>query len=273
MKLADFQALFQTRILAGPGVADGPLIETLCKSQRGAERAELLHVYQSGYRVRLEGFFYEDHPGLHALLGDDAFEELIRAFISAHPPRDRNARWYTTGLPDFMREAPRWRDNGRAISMALFERAMVDAFDAPDAEPLTLQALAAFPPEDSARFVFDFHPSLIVLTLAGGTIAAYQAATSEEEGEDGEQGEATEPGESEFVAVWRCHEETAYRELEPAEYVALNEARAGRSFGDICQMAAFQQSGDIDPARLAQFLSSWFEDGLVTGVSLADGAA
>ena len=33
-------------------------------------------------------------------------------------------------------------------------------------------------------------------------------------------------------------------------------------------MAAFQQAGEIEPERLAQFLASWFEDGMITGVSL-----
>ncbi|WP_442754754.1 putative DNA-binding domain-containing protein [Methylocystis sp. JAN1] len=281
MKLAEFQSLFQTRILAGPGAADAPLIEALRRSQRGAMREDLLRVYQSGYRIRLESFLYEDHPGLRALLGDDAFEALVRDFVESNPPRNRNARWYTTGLPDYMTAHPQWRDNRPALSMALFERAMVDAFDAPDAETLTIQALAGFAPEDSPRLVFAFHPSLIVLELVAGTMAAYQAFSEEDDAEESEaaaefeadrreQGASFAPGATETVAVWRCNEETAFRELEADEYVALSEARAGRAFGEICQMAAFQQSGEIAPERLAQFLASWFEDGMAVGVSLRD---
>lgn len=277
MKLADFQALFQARILAGPGDADAPLLKELRESQRGVERAELLHVYQSGYRIRLESFLYEDYPGLRALIGDEAFETLVGDYVAANPPQCRNARWYTTGLPDYMRQHASWRDDARAIAMAFLERAMVDAFDAPNAEPLTIQALAGFAPEDSPRLVFEFHPSLILLEQPAGVLAAYQAAAAEDEEEEPEEAEAddaeAEPESAEgieAVAVWRCNEETAYRELEPAEYVALCEAKAGRSFGGICQMTAFQQSGDIEPERLAQFLASWFEDGMVVGVSLGD---
>jgi hypothetical protein len=277
MNLAEFQALFQSRILAGSGEADAPLLEALRASQRGVTRAQLLHVYQSGYRVRLESFLYEDHAGLRALLGEEAFEELIGGYVTANPPRDRNARWYTTGLSDFMRESPRWRNDEGALSMALFERAMVDAFDAPNAEPLAIQSLAGFAPEDSPRLAFDFHPSLILLKLSAGTIAAYQSSGEEEEPqEEPQHARAEEAARSpsagvETVAVWRSRDEqTAFRELEPAEFVALNEAKAGRAFGDICQMAAFQQSGEIEPERLAQFLASWFEDGMIVGVSLRD---
>jgi hypothetical protein len=271
MKLSDFQTLFQARLLAGPGEGDAPLIAQLRESRRGAARDELLHVYQSGYRVRLESFLHEDYPGLRALLGEERFETLIGDYVSANPPKDRNARWYTTGLPDYIRAHPQWREDGRVLSMALFERAIVDAFDAPNAEPLTIQALAGFPAEQSPRLVFGFHPSLFVLQLAPGTFAAYQAMNGESRESDEDAPEAQERGggeEFEAAAVWRCDEESVFRELDSDEYLALNEARAGRAFGDICQMAAFQQAGDIEPERLAQFLASWFEDGMVTGATL-----
>ncbi len=271
MKLSDFQSLFQSSLLAGPGAGDATLIAQLRESRRGAGRDELLHVYQSGYRVRLESFLHEDYPGLRALLGEDRFEALIGAYVTAHPPKDRNARWYTTGLPDFIREHPHWREENAAFSMALFERAVVDAFDAQDADPLAIQALAEFSPEDSPRLVFAFHPSLIVLRLTSGVFAAYQAMNADNESDSGAEGaEDGTAGEGDFeaVAVWRCNEESVYRGLEPDEFLALNEARSGRAFGDICQMAAFQHAGAIEPERLAQFLASWFEDGMITGVSV-----
>lgn len=271
MKLAEFQSLFQSRLLAGPGEGDAPLIAALRESRRGVGRDELLHVYQAGYRVRLESFLHEDYPGLRALLGDERFEALIGDYVTANPPKDRNARWYTTGLPDFIRAHPQWREDPRALSMALFERAIVDAFDAPDAEPLTIQALGSFAAEESPRLVFAFHPSLVLLRLSPGVFAAYQALNTESEADGGEEGaapSAAPEGDYEAVAVWRCNEESVYRELEPDEDLALNEARAGHAFGDICQMAAFQHAGEIEPERLAQFLASWFEDGMITGVSL-----
>lgn len=257
MNLAEFQALFQNRILEGAGKGDTPLLNELRPSQRGAERETLLGVYQRGYRARLGEFLREDHPGLRVLIGDDAFDTLTDEYIAANPPRNRNARWYTTGLPDFMRESPRWRGNRLAVSMALFERAMVDAFDAADAEPLTIETLAQFAPEDWPRLAFGFHPSLIVLELAAGTLEAYDPSP------DDEDARALDQDGVEAAAVWRVNEESAYRGLDPDEYVALNEAREGRAFGDICQMAAFQQSGEIEPERLAQFLASWFEDGMI----------
>lgn len=261
MNLAAFQALFQSRVLAGAGQADAPLLETLCPSPHGAAGETLLGVYQKGYRARLAEFLAEDHPGLRALLGDDEFDVLIEDYIAARPARDPNARWYTTGLPDFMQESANWRENAPAVSMARFERAMVDAFDAADAEPLKIEALASFSPEDWPLLVFSFHPSLILLELAPGTLAAYS------EDEDAEP-QDTSSDDLDRAAVWRIEYETAYRALEGDEYVALCEARAGHAFGDICQMAAFQKAGEIAPERLAQCLSSWFADGMVIGATV-----
>jgi len=266
MKLADFQSLFQQRVLAGPGESDAPLLKKLGASPRGATPETLLGVYQSGYRIRLADFVSQDHPGLRAILGDEAFDALVDDYIDQRPSRDPNARWFTTGLPDFMRDSPRWRDDGGAVSMALFERAMVDAFDAADETPLAVQALADFTPEDWPRLAFVFDPSVTLLELAPGTIEAYDAAISEQALSKVEKPAAGDH--IEYAAVWRVDQESAYRRLEPDEYVALCEARAGQAFGDICQMTAFQQAGDITPERLAQCLSSWFEDGMITGVRL-----
>lgn len=256
MRLSEFQALFQARVLAGESEGDDALLAALRPSPRGAARETLLKVYQNGYRVRLADFLAEDHPGLRALLGDDAFDDLVEDYIAARPARDPNARWFTTGLPEFMRESERWRDNAPAVSMAVFERAMVDAFDAADAEPLKIEALAQYAPEDWPRLAFTLHPSLTVLELAAGVLAAYGGET-----EDNAEPQAG----AEYAAVWRLEQEPAYRALETDEYVALNEARAGRAFGDICQMAAFQQSGEMSAQRLAEFLSNWFADGMVIG--------
>ncbi len=266
MKLVDFQSLFQARLLAGAGEADKPLLKKLRSSPRGATPETLLGVYQTGYRARLADFLSEDHPGLRTLVGDEAFEALIDDYIDARPARNPNARWFTTGLPDFMRESPRWRDDARALSMALFERAMVDAFDSADEAPLSVQALADFSPQDWPSLMFVFQPSVALLELTAGTLAAYSSAMSEEAAE----GEESPREGVEYAAVWRVNEESAYRELENDEYVALSEARAGHAFGDICQMAAFQQSGEIAPERLAQCLASWFEDGMIVAVRVKD---
>ena len=80
----------------------------------------MLGVYVNAYRLRLSEYFDEDYPALRVLLGDDDFEALVEAFIDANPSSLRNARWYSTQLPDFMRESEAWGSNARAIGLACF---------------------------------------------------------------------------------------------------------------------------------------------------------
>jgi hypothetical protein len=141
-------------------------------SPRGATPETLLDVYQTGYRIRLADFVSQDHPGLRAILGDEAFDALVDDYIDQCPSRDPNARWFTTGLPDFMRENARWRDDGAAVSMALFERAMVDAFDSADETPVTVQALADLRPTIGRDLLSNSTPSLTLLELVAGTVEA-----------------------------------------------------------------------------------------------------
>ena len=135
MKLSELQALFQAAVRSGR--AGDELLGAIHESTRGARRETLFGVYRNAYRVRLSEFLAEDFPALKVFLGEDDFASLSQDYIDARPPRRRNARWFTSELPDFMAASETWRAAARAISLALFERALTDAFDAADAESLT----------------------------------------------------------------------------------------------------------------------------------------
>jgi hypothetical protein len=257
MKLAEFQAMFQAGVLAGEN-ADA--VKAIKPSGRGPGET-LFEVYVNAYRARLSEFLSEDYPSLRVLLGDDAFEALALDYIKANPSRSRNARWYSSHLPDFMRRSDKWRHEEQAISMAHFERALTDAFDAPDAHALAIDTLASFSSERWPNLTFTLHPSLVILELSLGTIETYRAVNAEAFDEI----KIAQDG-IENAAVWRSGHDAVYRLLEADEFLALSEARAGHAFGAICKMAAFQQGDALTPERLAQFLVSWFEEGLVIGV-------
>ncbi len=253
MKLSELQALFQSAILAGDA-EDADLLDRLAASCN-ADGTTMFGVYVNAYRIRLTEYLDEDYPALCALIGDDEFDALVEDYIGENPSRQRNARWYSASLPEFMQKRAA---EALAIGLAMFERALTDAFDAADAEALTIETLAEFAPESWPFLTFSFHPSLQLLAVAAGTLDVYAAVTSEEE----QQIPAPREGE-ETIAVWRSVLDLSYRELDPDEFLALNEARAGRSFGEICQLVAFQNENQSAPERLAQFLVSWFSEGLV----------
>ena len=273
MKLAELQSLFQSAVLTGDA-EDGAILDVIAPP-RDADRATMMGVYVNAYRLRLAEFLDEDYPALRVLLGDDDFEALVEAYIDANPSRLRNARWYTARLPEFMQESENWSANALAIGLALFERALTDAYDAADAPALSIETLAEFSPQDWPRLGFTFHPSLRLIEVAAGVLDAYGAATADEQDEEDEEDEGAledrppDASESETIAIWRADLDPAYRQLDPDEYLALNEALAGQSFGDICQLVAFQNEAQSATERLARFLVTWFSEGLVIGVAEA----
>ena len=263
MKLAELQTAFQSAVLSGAG-KDPTVLASLTKPA-SRDRATGFGVYVKGYRLRVADYLEEDFPALKSLLGDKRFEELVVDYVAANPSRTRNARYFSARLPDFMQESGKWRGEARAVGVARLERALTDAFDATDGEACALEALAAHAPQDWPRLVFDFHPSLKLLSLPAGAVELYEALSSEgavprPEPSDGE----------EAAAVWRSGFDPAYRALATDEFLALNEALAGKSFGAICQLVAFQQDEASAPERLAQFLVNWFSDGLVVALREGD---
>jgi hypothetical protein len=275
VKLAELQSLFQAAVLTGDA-EDGALLDVVAPP-READRPTMMGVYVNAYRLRLAEFLDEDFPALRVLLGDDDFEALVEAYIDENPSRLRNARWYATRLPEFMRESENWSANALAIGLALFERALTDAYDAADAPAQSIETLAEFSPQDWPRLGFTFHPSLRLIEVAAGVLDAYAAATADEQDEEraDEEDEGaledrpSDASESETIAIWRADLDPAYRQLDPDEYLALFEAMAGQSFGDICQLVAFQNEGQSATERLARFLVTWFSEGLVIGVAEA----
>jgi len=277
VKLAELQSLFQAAVLTGDA-EDGALLDVVAPP-READRPTMMGVYVNAYRLRLAEFLDEDFPALRVLLGDDDFEALVEAYIDGNPSRLRNARWYTTRLPEFMQESENWGANALAIGLALFERALTDAYDAADAPALSIETLAEFSPQDWPRLGFTFHPSLRLIEVAAGVLDAYAAATADEQDEEAARADEDDEGaledrpsdasESETIAIWRADLDPAYRQLDPDEHLALFEAMAGQSFGDICQLVAFQNEGQSATERLAQFLVTWFSEGLVIGVAEA----
>lgn len=264
MTLAEIQAAFQAGILEESVTREATILDLIQDSQL-ADREILFDVYARAYRLRLTEFVTSDHAALRRHLGETRFGSLVAAYIASAPSRHRNARWYSSNLPEFMRATPPWLDDRRACDLASFERSLADAFDAPDATAITLHDLRQLPPQDQAHVSFRFHPSVALLDLIAGTTNAYEGLT-----EASSSAEASPNGET--ALIWRRDGECSYRIVDPDERLALLEARQGKRFSDICTLVAFQANDDAVAARIAGFLVQWLDDGLLIDLSLEIGS-
>jgi hypothetical protein len=64
--------------------------------------------------------------------------------------------------------------------------------------------------------------------------------------------------------LWRRDLRTYFRSLQPGEAGALEAARDGQSFGELCDLLSAQFGEEQAPATAAGFLRDWVESGLLT---------
>jgi hypothetical protein len=78
------------------------------------------------------------HEQLHAYLGDARLAKLVKSYIAARPSDRRSPRDFGRHVPDFLRQDPAFAAHAELAEIATLEKALADAFDGPDAEPLKL---------------------------------------------------------------------------------------------------------------------------------------
>lgn len=257
--LKDLLDRFQRGLLAGD---DAVLAEI--KDGERENRTILFGVYRNAYVLRLMEVLGEDYEQLHAYVGDATFAALTRAYIAAHPSDHRSARDFGRHMPRFLRETEPYARHKELAEIAAIEKALGDAFDGPDAEPLTMERLAALAPEDWPRLVFQPHPTAIRLSFQTNAADLWTAL----------HGEAAPPkarqlGEPEAVIVWRQDFMARFRRLPPEEAMMWNEAAQGVCFGVLCEMVATFGGADDAELRAASYLKGWVDAGMLASCRTA----
>ncbi|MGD9502130.1 MAG: putative DNA-binding domain-containing protein [Methyloceanibacter sp.] len=255
--LREIQDSFQRGILAG----DDAILDEVNDSDK-EQRKVLFGVYRNAYVFRLTDILYEDYEQLHAYLGDQAFAALTGAYIAAHPSDQRSARWFGRHLPAFVRET--LAEHPEAAEIAELEKALADAFDGPDAEPLTLDALVAIPPDEWPNLVFEPHPTVTRFSFKTNA-ADIWAALKDEEAPPKPQ-HLPEP---QAILVWRRDLRAHFRPIPAEEAMMWHEAAKGVRFGVLCEMVATFAGEDEAELRAATYLRGWVDMGMLAGCRTA----
>ena len=248
---------FQRCIMSGDNSVLGEIVDSPKE-----KREVLFGVYRHAYVSRLVEALRNDHPHLHGYLGDEMFDEMGAAYVAAKPSQHPNMRWFSQGLPEFLRTTEPYRDYPAIGDLAAFEKALNDTFDAADGPVIGLEDVAAFPPEQWNDLKFQSHPSSIRLDLSTNAVAIWSALRNEETPPDVEA--LDEPN---HVLVWRQEFVPMFRELPTEESMMWDEASVGIPFGVLCSMLATYADPDSAAARGAGYLHGWVTSGLLTSVT------
>jgi hypothetical protein len=224
-----------------------------------------LSIYYDAYRFRIIEALATAYPKLHVMLGDDLFDQTARSYIDQFPSTYRNMRWVGGNMQTHLKNT--LPQHPIAAEMAAFEWALGLAFDAEDAPILTLQDLAAVPPEAWADLKFSFHPSLQVLSLQWNVVQIWNALEKEEPPPS--IANTDEPS-----LVWRQGSNLGsdlerglnshFRSLDAAEYAALQLAISGASFGALCEKLQENASEEEATMQAAHYLAGWLNEGLIS---------
>jgi hypothetical protein len=256
-RLPAIQGDFQDYMLSGESAA----IERHVVGTEKVPVATRLAIYGDGYRVRLIEALEANFPILGKLLGEDDFGTLGAAYVRGHDSPFFTIRHYGNALAGFLATDKEYAGAPVLAELARWEWAMTEVFDAADAAPIGVEALARVKPEEWAELRFDWHPSLRRLALVWNAPQIWKAVSDD-----------AEPPEVELSAapvewlLWRQDLRNYFRSLSPLEVMALEAARSGQSFGELCGLLSAQLGEAQAPARAAGFLRDWIESGLIVAV-------
>lgn len=253
-RLPRIQGDFQSYLLGGASAG----IEQHVAGTQKVPVATRLGIYGDGYLSRLIEALEANFPTLSQLLGEEDFGALATAYVRSHDSPFFSIRYYGDGLARFLAADPAYAGAPVLADLARWEWAMTEVFDAADAVAIGTDTLAQVAPESWAGLRFDWHPSVRRLALAWNAPQIWKAVS-----DDAEPPEVAFSAEPVEWLLWRQDLRTYFRSLQPPEGAALDAARAGRSFGELCALLA-QMLGEAEaPAKAAGFLREWAESGLI----------
>lgn len=252
--LAELQDLFQRAVMTG----DNEILSFIPGSSRTSSEV-LFGVYRYAYKARLREALAHEHEALTALMGREPFDEMASAYLDAYPSHHPNVRWIARNLPRFLAEQDPFAKSPGLAELASLEQALTDAFDAKDANILSMGDLQSLSPDSWGALTFTPHPSARRLTLTTNAFDIWSAAQDEAASLPGvtrlERGEA--------FLVWRRSGIARVRRLEPDEAMMWDEAMKATPFARLCELMAVTGSKETAPSRAAQYLKGWLESGLL----------
>jgi hypothetical protein len=250
-KLRQIESWFWRSIAGEPGEYEfEPDLTATIEPSRTLNPAGRVEIYADAYFLRLRDVLAEDVPRVAQLLGEEAFDGLVRQYLKAHPSTEPSVRHLGHAMAEFIRnraELPAW-----LADLAALEWARVNAFDAPDDEPLAIGRLARIDPASWPQLRMAPVRSLEVVNAAWPVHRLWA--------EDNLEG--LEPA-STSIRVWRRADfHVLHAPMDEHESAAVSRLLLGSTFGEICQVF-----DDLDEQQGAEqagaLLLRWLEDGII----------
>lgn len=226
---------------------------------------ERLEIYNRQYWYRIKDCFFEDYPGLQAILGEEKFERMALAYLKECPSESFTLRNLGGRLVKFLEANPhRLRPLEKpALDMARLEWAHIVAFDNEAKPRLDVDSLLGADPE---RVRLALQPHLTLLQL-GYELDDFLIKLKHGDGLRNEASNAMAQRRTKqqrrlkrhqrpktiFVAVHRHEDSVYYKRLQPGQFRLLSAFQNGATLAEAFEMLAEFSESDVTQIK------NWFE--------------
>ena len=268
MSLRDVQVWMVSAITGADADADAHDVERYVTASSRLSAAGRFEIYRSGYHARLLECLLDDYPVLAAMLGEDAFGALCRAYVDRHPSASPNLNGFGRHMSAFCRETKLDKlPSVFAAELAALEWALVEVLHAETAAPLDIAALQALPPDAWAGARFIRNEAVRVFRFEYPVNAVFIANRIDEIVPDVPAPSPT------AVAAYRKDMTLWRMDLTPAMMGVLEPLLAGKTLGEALEAL---EADNTDPEILAQtganlmvWFREWVDAGFFTRIELA----
>jgi hypothetical protein len=235
---------------------------------------ERLQIFARSYWYRILDSLYEDFPGVRAIIGDEVFHQLSRAYLAAHPSQSYSMRDLGRELENWLRRRRQYTgaQHELVLDMVKVEWAHIEAFDGASA--------TALGPEDLLELGPELHMGVQpYVSLLRVNYAVDELRIRISRKQDLHETASNAPAEPKrritrkrliprepsplHIAVHRFDDMVYYRRLEPEAYRILSAIRAGEPIGTAIENGFEGTSLTPDDAQMhiAQWFSIWAQLG------------
>jgi hypothetical protein len=141
-----------------------PIVDSVIKPNDRLTSCERLEIYNRVYWFRILSSLADDFPGLRAVVGQQSFDKLIRAYLNDCPSESFTLRNLGSRLERWLRAHPRFagKRHQLALDMVRLEWADIDVFDSAEYPRLGEEKLRNLGDDPT----FNLQPYLRLLDLA-----------------------------------------------------------------------------------------------------------
>lgn len=227
-------------------------------SPSGKADAKRFSVYRNNVVVGLTGALADIFPAIQRLLGEEAFMSLARLFVADKPPTSPLMFKYGSGFAEFIETFEPLKNYPYLGDVARIERLWLDCFHEADADPIALDALAAFPPESLGDVVFEKHPAARLFSSQFAAVSIFSA------NRQGASMEGINPAIGEDCLISRPDAQVDVRQIPQAATMFFQTLFDGQTLGEAANAASV-----VDPEfDISMAISTMLEAGIFSSCKI-----